>query len=110
MNRCEIRSFVSEEEADMGTLREQLEKVGYNASAAVRRVAVGMFSHRQRAAIERHHERQKVERLNATLDLLLDDAIFHGLSMGATTELLQQRVDQEEGYKPAIGEDWPEDF
>lgn len=69
--------------------------------------AVANAYHRRRAAaVERIRARSAAERRNAAINLLLDDAKFHGVN---PTSLIG-REHEEPGYKSAIGEDFPDDY
>jgi hypothetical protein len=81
-----------------------------NFNATYRRLATKLaaqLSSRKDAAIEQKRARIASERRNAALALLLDDAKFHGIS---PLSLLGAEHEEEQGYKSAIGEDWPEDL
>lgn len=65
------------------------------------------FRKRHRAARQRALDKAAAERVNAELDLALDDQQFHRLSDRATFDLLQKRLgigNRNSGYKSAIGE------
>ena len=74
------------------TIREQLEKLGYRAAREVQQIAVCTFYRCKQAAIKCHRVKKREEQLSTTLGLLLDDALSHGLSKGATGTLLRGRL------------------
>jgi|GEM_PF-5424128 len=73
---------------------------------AIERKVVNEYHRRKNAAIVRHCEKAAAERRNAAINLLLDDAKFHGID---PTSLLGPEHD-DAGYRSAIGEDFPDDY
>jgi hypothetical protein len=72
----------------------------------LQRTLTASFHSRKNAAIERVNARRAAERQNAAINLLLDDAKFHGVNPAS----LLGAEHEERGYKSAIGEDFEGDL
>jgi hypothetical protein len=78
-------------------------------TAAYRRVEqkiADSYRSAKNAAIARHYAKATDERRNAAINLLLDDAKFHGVNPAS----LLGAEHEESGYRSCIGEDFPDDY